>query len=138
MDFHYAVRIDAKPARVFEALIDLEDWPNCTPSITSITRIDPGELVVGSRAVVRQPKLPKVEWKIIDIDPNRGFVWESTAPGVRTVGEHLITPDGDGTRLDLRVIQHGPLGVVIGTLYRGLTNRYIKLEGDGFKRCCEQ
>lgn len=138
MDFHYAVRIDAKPARVFEALVDVEDWPNWTASIDSVTRIDSGELVLGSRALVRQPKLPKAEWKVTEIDPDRGFIWEATAPGVRTIGEHLITPDGDGTRLDLRVVQKGPVGAVIGTLYRSLTNRYIKLEGDGFKRCCEQ
>ncbi len=34
--------------------------------------------------------------------------------------------------------QHGPLGLVIGTIYASLTRRYLAMESAGLKERCEQ
>jgi hypothetical protein len=138
VEFVESVLIAAPPVRVVEAVADVGRWPDWTASMTSARSLDGGPMAVGARYEVRQPKLPVATWTVTSFDPAAGMVWESKGPGVRTVAEHLVAPEGEGSRLTLRLVQHGPLGLVIGRLYGGLTRRYIAWEADGFRRWCEQ
>jgi hypothetical protein len=127
----YVVTAQADPSAVVPVILDVERWSEWTPSIRSARRLDDGPFAVGSRVEVSQPKLPTVVWTVTDLDPERGFTWESRGPGVRTLGEHWARPVPGGTEVTLRLAQHGPVGTVIARLTRGLTRRYLRLEGDG-------
>jgi len=122
--------VQAPAARVWAVLSDVERWPTWTASVQQV--VLGGPLAVGAVAKVRQPKLPPTAWTVTEVVPGRSFTWESKAPGSHAVGEHEITPTGDGTcEVRLRLEQRGLLGSAIGLLYRGLTRRYVQMEADG-------
>lgn len=122
--------ISAPADRVWAILSDVEGWPTWTASVTSV-ELD-GPMAAGSKAKIRQPKLPLVTWTITEVVPGRSFTWESAGPGSRATGWHEVTPTGDGTcEVRLALEQAGPLGSLVGRLYRSLTERYVQMEADG-------
>ena len=122
--------VQAPADRVWTVLSDVARWPSWTASVQEVL-LD-GPLAVGAEAKIRQPKLPRVTWTVTEVVPGRSFTWESKAPGSRAIGEHEITPTGDATcDVRLRLEQTGPVGSIVGFLYRGLTKRYVQMEADG-------
>jgi uncharacterized protein YndB with AHSA1/START domain len=124
------VTIDAPAERAWAVLVDVERWPMWTESMNQVA-ID-GPLEVGAVAKIRQPRLPATAWTVTEVIPGRAFTWEAKAPGALTVARHEITPTGDFTsQVHLSLDQTGPIGSLIGRLYRGLTKRYVQMEADG-------
>jgi len=137
MRFEDSAVIAAPASTVWEVYSDVEHWPELTESVTSVELLDPGPLRVGSRARIRQPRLPVAEWTVTEIDPGRSFTWVARGPGVRTTGTHVVEPHGDGARATAILVQGGPLGPVVGLLTKGLTKRYLAMEIAGLKARAE-
>jgi len=137
MRFEDSSVIAAPAATVWAIYSDVERWPDWTASVTSVELLDAGPLRVGSRARVRQPRLPVAEWTVTEIDEGRSFTWVARGPGVRTTGTHIVVPHGDGARATAILDQGGPLGPVVGFLTRGLTRRYLAMEVAGLKARAE-
>lgn len=122
----------------WNALVDVASWPQWTPSMTTVERLDDGPLRVGSRARIKQPGFPWLVWEVSDLRPGAEFTWFTTAPGTRTEGRHLLARNPDGTtRITLVIDQTGPLGAVVGTLTKGKTKRFLALEAAGLKAASE-
>jgi hypothetical protein len=117
---------------------DVERWHEWTASITRVERLDTGPMGVGSRAKVRQPKLPVAFWKVDDWQPNVGFSWVSTSPGVRVTGKHYVAPIAGGSRATLGLAIEGIFGPVLAWLTAGITERYIAMEAAGLKQRSEE
>lgn len=82
-EFSISVDINASPQRVWSVMSDIERWHEWTASVTSIRRMDSGALDVGSRAMIRQPKLPPARWQVTALEPGKGFMWISEEQGSR-------------------------------------------------------
>ena len=68
LDFRIAVDINAPPDRVWAVMRDIESWPEWTPTVKKIRRLDKGSLAVGSRALIWQPKLLPAKWRVTELD----------------------------------------------------------------------
>jgi uncharacterized membrane protein len=131
--FSITVEIQAPPARVWAVMKDVERWHEWTPSITSITRLDHGPLAVGSRALVRQPKLPPAKWEVTELVDGSGFTWVSRGPGLKVTGRHTVQATQGGSRVTLAIEYSGFFGALLARLTQGLNERYIALEANGLK-----
>jgi len=138
MDFSVTVTIHAPPEIVWEVMRNIEAWPEWTPTVRWIRRLDSGALAVGSRTRLRQPGLPPAVWCVTELEEGRSFTWMSRSPGVRVTARHELEPDEAGCRATLSLRFSGPLGKLAGRLTRGLNERYLGLESEGLKRRSEE
>jgi uncharacterized membrane protein len=134
--FSVAVNIDAPPEKVFAVLCDVERWPEWTPTMTKVLRLDQGPFAVGSSAQIRQPKLRPSVWKVTELEP-QNFTWVTSAPGLRMKAGHAVERSGLGTRAELSIEISGFMGPVIYRLYGGLIEEYVTTESRKLKQRVE-
>jgi uncharacterized membrane protein len=137
--FRYRAEIFAPPDHVWNVLIDVERWPQWTPTVTRVARLDSGPLALGSRTRLWQPKLMSAVWKVTARDDQaRLFVWEAFRPGVRVIARHHaeLAPGGS-TLLTLELAYRGLLGRLMALQLKDLNWDYLTKEAKGLKAHCE-
>jgi hypothetical protein len=146
MDFQISVEIAAPADVVWSVMSDVERWHEWTPSVRGIRLLDAAPIRVGSRAMIRQPKLPPAMWQVVSLEPGRGFVWKSGLPGMWVYAHHSVEPiasgsEGSGgvtTRATLRLHFAGFVSRLLGHLTRHINDRYLAMEAAGLKQRSEQ
>ncbi|MEU8224068.1 SRPBCC family protein [Kribbella sp. NPDC048915] len=128
MRFDHSSTIQAPAERVWQVFSDVERWPEWTPTVDSVERLDAGPLRVGARTRIRQPKLPVAVWEVTEFKDGEYFEWVSKAPGIKTTGGHRVVSTPEGTLVTATIVQEGPLGRLFGRLYAKLTRDYIATE----------
>ena len=73
--FMATIDIAARAQLVYEVYTDVERWPEWAASVTSVERLDQGPLRVGSRARIKQPRLPTTVWEVTEVVAGRSFTW---------------------------------------------------------------
>ena len=131
------IDIQAPPDRVWAAVRDIEHWSEWTPTVISVRSLDPGPLAIGTRAIVRQPKLLPARWQITELEDGRSFTWITRGPGILVTARHSVEGAANGSRAMLSLDVSGPLGPLCARLTRGLNARYLDLEARGLKKRAE-
>jgi uncharacterized membrane protein len=137
MRFDHSTTVNAPAERVWAVFSDVAHWPDWTPTVDSVERLDEGALRVGARTRIRQPKLPVAVWEVTELKDGEYFEWVSRAPGIKTTGGHRVVSTPEGTVATATIIQEGPLGWLFGRLYAKLTRNYLQLETENLKRVSE-
>jgi uncharacterized membrane protein len=138
VDAEISVDIDAPAETVWSVLTDVERWHEWTPSVRSIRRLDRGPLAIGSRALIRQPKLLPAMWKVTALEPGRSFTWKSGLPLMWVHARHSLTPSDGGTRATLHLRFEGAIGRVMARAMRRLNEKYLGMEAGGLRRRSEE
>jgi hypothetical protein len=144
MKFSITTEVDAPPEVVFAVLVEIERWPEWTPTVTRVERLDGAgagaPLALGSRLRIVQPKVPPAEWTVTALEAGTGFRIVSRSPGATVEADHWIEPVAEGrrSRVTLSVTFGGFLGRGIGWMMRGLNERYLAEEAAGLKRRSEE
>jgi uncharacterized protein YndB with AHSA1/START domain len=126
------VHIDASPADVWAVMIDVERWPEWTPSIAKVVPQDSRPIGVGSRYRVSASGVPGATWRVSEFVEGRSFTW-GTDSGVRVVAGHVIEPEASGSKVTLSITTRGLFAPLIVRTSR----RNMQIEAEGLKRRSE-
>jgi uncharacterized membrane protein len=135
--FSITINIAASPERVWSVMTDFEHWPEWTPTVKSIKRLDTGPITNKSSVLLRQPKLPPALWKVVEFNPGKNYAWVTVSPGVRITANHSVAPIETGSRVTLSIQYEGIFGKLLGKFLTSLNNRYLNLEANGLKKRSE-
>jgi len=144
MQFQVTVQVGAPASVLWQAVADVEEWPQWTPTMNEVTWLTStpagggGPLQPGSRARIRQPRMPQLIWEVTEVRPGTSFTWQAQSAGLTTTGTHEVRSLGaDRAELTLGLAVSGPLAPVVGFLTRGRARRSVQQEAEGMKRCAE-
>jgi uncharacterized membrane protein len=137
-NFEIAVEIQAPAAYVWAVLVDVERWPEWSPTVTSIERLDPGPLALGSRTRIHQPKLRPAVWQVTELNEAQGvFTWAAKSPGILVTARHLVAATGSGSKAILTTEFSGFLAPLLMRPLRELNEQYVTTEAQSLKKRCE-
>ncbi|MDA7977915.1 MAG: SRPBCC family protein [Pirellulales bacterium] len=122
---------------VWTATIEIDRWPQWTPTVQTVERIDEGPLRVGSEAFLKQPGMPKSRWRVTSLDAGRRFAWETRMRGMRIVATHELADCEAGTRNTLIVEMQGVATWLLAPLIWFSARKNLKTENAALKRFCE-
>jgi uncharacterized membrane protein len=132
--YEASASISASPDEIWRILSDVASWPEWLPTVTTVESLDTKTLTPGSRFVVRQPKLRPATWVVTELFPPTRFAWIARSPGLAMTAEHMVDPQTpSASKVLLRFSFSGPLGGIIGRLFRSITERYLQQEAASLK-----
>lgn len=135
--FENVIQIAAPRSVVWCITVDIERWPQWTPTVTSLQRLDEGPLACGCAAMIQQPGLPKAKWVVTALIPDEQFTWESRILGMRMVATHELAAKETGTQSTLRVEISGLVAHLLSPLIRSSARRSLERENAALKATCE-
>ena len=131
--FSITIEIAAPRERVWQVMSDVERWHEWTASIKSVKRLGAGPFAVGTRVLIRQPKLPPAFWKVVAIEPGKSFTWISVSPGFRAIGYHAVESIPAGSRATLSIEFQELFDRVFTRMTKKITERYLGFEATELK-----
>jgi hypothetical protein len=136
-DYRAVAEIKAPASRVFDVLCAVERWPEWTPTMSRLERIDSGPFRVGSKARVWQPKLYPATWCVTELDAPRSFRWVARSPGLVLDADHRIEGDESASRVTLLLSVRGLLAPLVRRVFGNLSAQYLALEAERLRKRCE-
>lgn len=137
--FSTSITINASPEAVWKVLSDVSHWHKWTPTVSKVEVLDQPELKLGNRYKVYQPKLQPAVWTVTVLELPSSFTWESSAPGMHMVAEHILSAKGaNQTELTLIFAFHGFLGSILGKLMSKTVESYVMTEAQSLKKRVEK
>lgn len=136
-DINSTLEIAASVGDVWALTVDVERWPELTPTMSSVERLDSGDLGRGSRARIKQPGLRPAVWAVTDFEPERLFAWETKLATVTLRAVHVLASTPNGCRNTLSVDLTGFGSGVLRALGGRKLLAAITTENAGFKEHAE-
>jgi uncharacterized membrane protein len=129
--------IDAPQSVVWNVTIDIERWPQWTPTVTSVKRLGQGPFDRGSAALIKQPGLPDAKWIVTSLTPGEQFTWESRVRGIRMIATHELSTREGATESALRIRMSGVVARLLWPLICSSVRRSLEQENQGLKAKCK-
>ena len=137
IEYEETILIQAPPEKVWAVYTDVEKWPEWTPSMKHIERLDEGPLALGKQARVSAEGAPTSVFTVTEHTEGRSFIWSTTTRGIKAEAYHIVEPDGAGTKATLGVRMSGLMATIFAPMIRRTATRNVHTEAEGLKQRCE-
>lgn len=137
MTIEDTIHIEAPADVVWAVTADVEHWPEWTPTVVTVQRLDEGPFGLGSMTRLKQPGQPESEWTVTEYIPGERFTWETQRRGMRMAASHRMRTVEGGTSNTLRIEASGLIPIVLWPLLRVAIRRALQQENRGLKGRCE-
>ncbi|MDJ0925442.1 MAG: SRPBCC family protein [Acidimicrobiia bacterium] len=138
MRIEHEIEIEAPVATVWALTLDVESWPQMSPTMDSVERLDEGPIAVGSQARIKQPGQGVKVWTVTQLDHEKTFAWSTRSLGMTMTGIHRLRSVDQTTVNTLVVDIAGGPAPVVGRLLRRPILEAITAENEGFKKAAEE
>lgn len=136
--FTASEKIEAPPSSVWKYISNVAAWPTWLPTVSRVEPIACREISIGAKFKVYQPRLMPAVWSVIELNPGRNFVWQSSGPGLTLWANHVITPGPHDTSMVRLEFQFsGSIAPLVALLAGPITRRYLATEAAALKRLSE-
>ncbi len=136
-EFSSSVQMTVPFMRAWAVLQELEKWPQWTPTVRSVVRMDKEPLALGLRVKIARPKFGSDVWTVTSLQPYRGFTLATKRFGVVIKHKYDLVPSGVGSKATLTVRYEGLLAPVLATLAKKRLAQYLEIEALGLKSRAE-
>ncbi len=131
------VNIDAPLKVVWAVTEDVEHWPEWTPTVESIRRLDAEVFDIDSTAILKLPHLPSSVWTVVAFVKEKQFKWESKVLGINMVATHEMRSVGTKTKSVIAIEMTALVVTLLEPLFRVFSQRMLEQENMGLKKRCE-
>ncbi|MEM7307088.1 MAG: SRPBCC family protein [Planctomycetota bacterium] len=110
----FSHRTDVAAEALWAVLADVAGWPAIDRGIADL-RIDE-EPRVGAEFALKPHGGPRIRFSIERFEPPREYADRCCMPGASMTTVHRLTPDGEGTLMEIEIHVRGPLAPLWGRL----------------------
>lgn len=137
MHLQHSLAIAAPAEVVWGVTIDVERWPEWTPTMEKVERLDGGPFQIGSQARIKQPQFNETVWTVMALVPGRSFTWTARTSGLTMVASHEVVPDAGGCVNHLQLDITGVMAILLGPLVRRGAQKAMATENAGLRERCQ-
>jgi len=137
MQLEHSITIPAPQDVAWAVTVDVERWPEWTPTMQSVERLERGPFGVGSTAKIKQPQLPPAIWRVTSHTPGERFTWETRNRGMRMVATHEIVATSGGCASNLRLEVSGLVAMLLWPIIRRSAGRALAKENLCLRDRCQ-
>ena len=120
---------------LWKRVIQIEEWPAFTPSITSAYVVGNCQLAIGAQVVINQPGAPEATWTVTEFNEQKSFTYEMRRAGVVSVAHHAVEQSNTGgSVLHLSFSMQGRLAKVWGALMGKKIKEFLQFEAEGLTK----
>jgi hypothetical protein len=131
--------ISAPGEKVWDALSDVRRWSEWNSSVQKVTALQPESVRLGSRFLVKQLRMPALEYEVIWFEPESFFSLEAHYPGFHIAADHWIFPIPGRKKVAVKLAlrQEGLFTPLSRLFFSNLIQKYLVQEVEGLQRKSE-